>query len=199
MCSDLDSDPCLKGQCYTRHLTVRVHNALVCSITYICIFGLPSNLVQMLSLLRRCAYIQEYLGYLSNNLYFLFSHSWPVVVYNFGQVQRTSRVERKTKYSKKTMAGDIAVLWTALFMFDNVINIIYCKSESWSMFKLFFQHREKLGKKMEKCQHKKETMIALGKVRICIKVLLNVLTTKYPPIVLQFNITSFDQLQFIVT
>ena len=61
-----------------------------------------------------CSYIQEYLGYRSNNLYFLFSHSWPVVVYDFGQVQRTSQVERKTKCSKKTMAGDIAILWTAL-------------------------------------------------------------------------------------
>ena len=47
-----------------------------------------------------CSYIQEYLGYRSNNLYFLFSHSWPVVVYKFGQVQRTSQVKRK-----QTMAG----------------------------------------------------------------------------------------------
>ena len=62
-----------------------------------------------------CSYIQEYLGYRSNNLYFLFSHSWPVVVYDFGQVQRTSQVERKTKCSKKTMR-DIAVLWTALLL-----------------------------------------------------------------------------------
>ena len=68
----------------------------------------------------KCAYIQEYLGYRSNNLYFLFSHSWPVVVYNFGQLQRTSQVERKTKCSNKTTVGDIAVLWTALF----IINII---------------------------------------------------------------------------
>ena len=51
-------------------VTFRVH-----SITYIRIDGLSSNLVQMLSSLRRCAYIQEYLGYRSNNLYFLFSHS----------------------------------------------------------------------------------------------------------------------------
>ena len=56
-------------------------------------------------------YIQKYLGYRSNNLYFLFSHSWLVVLYNFGQVQRTSQVERKTKCSKKTKAGDIAVLF----------------------------------------------------------------------------------------
>ena len=60
-------------------------HARVCAITNICIDGFPSNLVQMLSLVRRCAYIQEYLGYQSNNLHFLFSHSWPVVVYNFGQ------------------------------------------------------------------------------------------------------------------
>ena len=44
----------------------------VCAITYVCIDGLPSNLVQMLLSLRRCACIQEYLGYLSNNMYFLF-------------------------------------------------------------------------------------------------------------------------------
>jgi len=61
-------------------------HACVCTITYICIDGLPSNLVQMLPTLIRCAYIQEYLGYRSNNLYFLFSHSWPVVVYNFCSV-----------------------------------------------------------------------------------------------------------------
>ena len=48
----------------------RVH-----SITFICIDGLQSNLVQMLSLLRQYAYKHEYLGYRSNNLYFLFSHS----------------------------------------------------------------------------------------------------------------------------
>ena len=62
--------------------------------------GLPSNLVQMLSLLRQCTYIQEYLGYQSNNLYFLFSHSWPVVVYNYGQVQRT-RLREKQNVLKK--------------------------------------------------------------------------------------------------
>ena len=76
-------------------------HAGVRAITYVCIDGLQSNLVQMLSLLRRCAYIQEYLGYRSNNLYFLFSHSWPVVVYTFSQVHHTSQVERKTKCSQK--------------------------------------------------------------------------------------------------
>ena len=75
-------------------------HARVRAIIYVCIDGLSSNLVQMLSLLRRRVYIQEYLGYQSN-LYFLFSHSWPVVVYNFGQVQGTSQDERKTKCSKK--------------------------------------------------------------------------------------------------
>ena len=90
---------------------VKSTHVRVRAITYVCINGLPSNLVQMLSLLRQCAYIQEYLGYRSNNLYFLFSHSWPVVVYNFGQV------ERKTKCSiKKTTAGDIAVLKNDLFI-----------------------------------------------------------------------------------
>ena len=71
------------------------------AITYVCIDGLPSNLVQMSSL-RRCAYIQEYLGSRANNLYFLFSHSWPVEVYTFGQVQCTSQVERKTNVLKST-------------------------------------------------------------------------------------------------
>ena len=69
-----------------------------------------------------CSYIQEYLGYRSNNLYFLFSHSLPVVVYNFGKVQRTSQVERKTKCSKKTTVVDIAVLWTALFILHNTFS-----------------------------------------------------------------------------
>ena len=55
--------------------------------------------------LNTCSYIQEYLGYQSNNLYFLFPHLWSVVVYNFGQVQRTSQVERKTKCSKKQRRG----------------------------------------------------------------------------------------------
>ena len=89
------------------HKTFNIHSTHACvqAITYVCIDGLPSNLVQMLSLLRRCAYIQDYLGYRSNNLYFLFSHSWPVVVYNYGQVQRTSQVERKTKCSTKNWQG----------------------------------------------------------------------------------------------
>ena len=58
-----------------------------------------------MSLLRRCAYIQEYLGYQSNNLYFLLSHSSPVVVYNISQVQRTSQVKGKTKFLKKQRQG----------------------------------------------------------------------------------------------
>ena len=49
MCSDLDSDPYLKVQGHTRHLKIRLHNDFVCAITYVCIDGLPSNLVQMLS------------------------------------------------------------------------------------------------------------------------------------------------------
>ena len=102
------------------HNTFKGQNIHACvpAITYICIDGLPSNLVQMLSSLRQCAHIQEYLGYWSNNLYFLFSHSWPVVVYNFGQVQSTSQDERKTKCSKKITARDIAVLWTALLVWS---------------------------------------------------------------------------------
>ena len=73
MCSDLDLDPYLNGQGHT--FKGQSTHAHVRAITYVCIDGLPSNMVQMLSLLRRCAYIQEYLGYRSNNLYFLFSHS----------------------------------------------------------------------------------------------------------------------------
>ena len=61
------------------------------------------------------SFIQEYLGNRSNNLYFLFSHSWPVVVYNFGQVQFTVRLRETQNVLKKTTAGDIAVIWTALF------------------------------------------------------------------------------------
>jgi len=115
MCSDIDLDPCLKGQGHTRHLKVRQSkHAGVRTITYICIDGLPSDLVQMLTSLNIFIFIQEYLGYRSNNLYFLFSHSGPVVVYNFGRVQRTSQVERKKNVLKKTTAGDIAVLLTAL-------------------------------------------------------------------------------------
>ena len=78
-----------------------------------------------------CAYIQEYLGYLSNNLYFLFSHSWPVVVYTFGQVQHTSQVERKTKCSKKTTAWNITIVWTAL-LFINLENLTLCINELFS-------------------------------------------------------------------
>ena len=101
----LRSHETFKGQ--STHARVR-------AITYVCIDGLPSNLVQMLSLLRRCSYIQEYLGYLSNKLYFLFSHFWPVVVYNFG----TSTVEREKqrsvlKKNKKNNGGRYSH-WTAL-------------------------------------------------------------------------------------
>ena len=107
-------------------------NACVRTITYVCIDVLPSYLVQMLSSLRWCSYIQEYLGYRSNNLYFLFSHSWPGVVYNFGQVQRTSQVERKTKCSKKKTAGDIAVVGTAILValtFQNEQRIVMTKKK----------------------------------------------------------------------
>jgi len=47
-----------------------------------------------------CSYIQEYLGYRSNNLYELFTHSRPVLVYKSGHVQRNSQVERKTNIIK---------------------------------------------------------------------------------------------------
>ena len=60
MCSDLDPDPYLNGQSHTRHLMVKSTHARVRAITYVRIDGLPSNLVQMFSLLRRWAYIQEF-------------------------------------------------------------------------------------------------------------------------------------------
>ena len=72
-----------------------------------------------------CSYIQEYLGYRSNNLYFLFSNSLPVVVYNFGKVQRTSQVERKTKCSKKNNGGGYSrpldcLVHFAQYLFRNI-------------------------------------------------------------------------------
>ena len=105
MCSDLDPDPYLKGQGHTIQV-LQIKD----SISF---FFIQNNLDIDLTYTRHnlnnfnkhpsitCSYIQKYLGYLSNNLYFLFSHSWQVVVYNFGQIQRTSQVERKTKCSKK--------------------------------------------------------------------------------------------------
>ena len=105
MCSDLDPDPYLKRSRSHETFKSQSTHARVRAITYICIDGLPSNLVQMLSSLKRCAYIQEYLGYQSNNLYFLFAHSWPLIVYNFGQVQHTSQVERTSECSKKQWRG----------------------------------------------------------------------------------------------
>ena len=47
-----------------------------------------------------------------------------MVVYNFGQDQRTSQVERKTKCSKKTKVGDKAVLWTALLINVTYISVV---------------------------------------------------------------------------
>ena len=46
--------------------------ARVRAITYVCIDGLPSNLIQMLSLLRRCAYIQEYLSLIKQLVFPIF-------------------------------------------------------------------------------------------------------------------------------
>ena len=53
-------------------------------------------------------------------------------MYNFGQVQRTSQVERKTKCSKKTTAGDIAVVGTAILValtFQNEQRIVMTKKK----------------------------------------------------------------------
>jgi len=94
------SQKTFKGQ--STHAYVRV-------VTYVCIDGFPSNLEQMLSSLRRCAVTMSSKVKVTQNLYFLFSHSWPVVVSNFGQVQRTSQVERKTKCLQKNKSRDIAL------------------------------------------------------------------------------------------
>ena len=134
MCSDLDPYPYLKGQGHTIHLKVRVHMLVSALKLMYTLMDYHLNLVQILSLMRLCAYIQEYLGYRSNHLYFLFSHSWPVVVYNFGQVQRTSEVERKTKCSKKTTAG--TALFCINFPWINCTGIIesLCRKRFWTIY-----------------------------------------------------------------
>ena len=55
MCIALDPGPYLKGQGPTGQLKVRICHARVRTITYLCIDGIPYNLVQMFSYLRRCA------------------------------------------------------------------------------------------------------------------------------------------------
>ena len=92
---------------HMRHLKFRVH-MFVFAITYVCIYltYTTHNLNNKYPSIT-CSYIQEYLGYQSNNLYFLFSHSWPV--YNLGQVQHTNQVERKTKFSKKNGEGSFGL------------------------------------------------------------------------------------------
>ena len=121
MCSGLELDPCLKGQGHTRHLKVRVH-LLSCPhynfrMHWWITIKLGTNVVLIEAMCNdldpdeylkgqghtrpEVTVLREYLGYQSNNWYFLFSHSWPVVVYHFGQFQGTSQVERKTKCSKK--------------------------------------------------------------------------------------------------
>jgi len=60
-----------------------------------------------------------------------------LVGYNFGQVQRTSQVERKTKCSKKTTLGDIAVLWAALFF--NIVAGIAQFKQIQLIYKKFFR------------------------------------------------------------
>ena len=60
----------------------------------------------------------------SNNMYFLFSHSLPVVVYNFGQVQRTSQVERKTKCLQKNNGGGYSRPLDCLVFIERYIS--YC-------------------------------------------------------------------------
>ena len=94
------------------HKTFKNQSTHACfrTVTYVCIDGLPSYLVLMLSSLRRCAVTLTRINTskvkvtLSNNLHLIFSHSWPVVVL-FGQVQLTSQVERKTKCLQKNDRG----------------------------------------------------------------------------------------------
>jgi len=112
MCRDLDPDPYLKGQGHIRHYVQQadVTNQGLIFLLFFSQNNLDNDLTYTTHNLNNfnkypsitCSYIQEYLGNRSNILYFLFSHSRKVVVYNFGQVQRTSQVERKTKCSKKT-------------------------------------------------------------------------------------------------
>ena len=98
-------------------------HARVCSITFVCMDGLPSNLVQMLSSLRRCAVTMTRIH----------TSKWPMVVYNFGQI------ERKTKCSKKTTAGDIAVRPLNCLVIDKwklqlvLIGIMYMRKSFWSI------------------------------------------------------------------
>ena len=106
MCSDLDPDPYIKGQCHTRHCKMlQIKDSFSFLFSQI---NIDIDLTYATHNLNNkypsitCSYIQEYLGYQSNNLYFLLSHSWQVVVYNFDQAQGTSQVERKTKCSKTT-------------------------------------------------------------------------------------------------
>ena len=63
------------------------------------------------------SYIQEYLGYQSNNLYFLFSHSWPSGSVQFWSGSTYQSGWEKNKMFSKDNCGDIAFLWTALFIY----------------------------------------------------------------------------------
>ena len=54
-----------------------------------------------------CLYIQEYLGYLSKNLYFLFSHSWQVALYNIlVRFNVPVRLREKQNVLKKTTSRE---------------------------------------------------------------------------------------------
>ena len=77
------------------------------SKTYIRIDGLPSNLVQMLSSLRRYAYIQEYLGYRSN--YFpILDQLWSTILVRFNipvRLRDKQNVQKKQRRGIKSSFG----------------------------------------------------------------------------------------------
>ena len=92
MCSDLDPGPYLKGQ---RHM------GRVRAITYLCIDGIPYNLVQLFSYLRCCAVTLTRVQ--STRSCFTFKGHCTHVC-----------VRARTYLCIEASAGDITVLWTAL-------------------------------------------------------------------------------------
>ena len=69
-----------------------------------------------------CLYIQEYLGYLSNNLYFLFSDSWQVALYNIlVRFNVPVRLREKQNFLKKMARDplDCLVMFATVWMIFN--------------------------------------------------------------------------------
>ena len=98
-------------------------HACVCAVTYVCIDGLPSNLVQMLSSLRRCTVtltlihtskVKVTTTFIS---YYSILDQWKCTI--LVRLNVPVRLREQSKCSKKTTAGDKAVLWTVLlFLFQ---------------------------------------------------------------------------------